>query len=227
LDIEVDQVSFRYSESEPWVLHKCNLSIPEGESIAIVGPSGCGKTTLAKLILGLLTPTEGQIRVGGVDIRQFGLGNFREHTGSVMQSDELFEGSIADNISFFDDAATPLQIEAAARQAAIHDDIVAMPMGYETLVGNMGASLSGGQKQRIVLARAFYRKPRVLVFDEATSHLDVQCERAVNAATKRTRATQIVIAHRQETIAMATRVFDLGAVHAERKQFVDDVEMAL
>jgi ATP-binding cassette subfamily B protein RaxB len=215
LDIEIDEVGFRYSDADPWVLRKCSLRIAEGESIAIVGPSGCGKTTLAKLILGLLEPTEGQIRIGGVDIRQYGLGAFRDLVGCVMQDDELFEGSIADNISFFDEAASPAQIEAAARQAAIHDEILAMPMGYETLVGNMGASLSGGQKQRIVLARAFYRKPRILVLDEATSHLDAKCERAVNAATRRTNATQVVIAHRQETIAMASRVFRLGADGSE------------
>jgi ATP-binding cassette subfamily B protein RaxB len=187
-------------------LRQCSLSIEAGESVAIVGPSGCGKTTLAKLMLGLLAPSEGEILIGGIDIRRLGLERYRGMVGAVMQDDQLFAGSIADNIAFFDTNVSPLKVEAAARLAAVHDDVAAMPMGYQTLVGDMGSSLSGGQKQRLILARALYRRPKLLVLDEATSHLDVARERQVNVAIARMKLTRIVIAHRPETIASADQV---------------------
>mgnify|MGYP003945663525 CR=1 FL=1 len=208
--VELCNVSFRYAEGEPWILKDCNLRIESGESVAIVGPSGCGKSTLAKIVLGLLDPTEGEVRFGGVDIRKLGLDNYRQWIGAVMQDDQLFAGSIADNISFFDPEATAVEVETAARLAAVHEDIAAMPMGYQGLVGDMGSSLSGGQKQRVILARALYRRPRLLVLDEATSHLDVERERLVNAAVQRLRITRIVIAHRPETVAAAGKVIRLG-----------------
>jgi len=208
-ELEVDNVSFRYAENEPWVLRHCNLKIPAGTSVAIAGPSGCGKTTLAKLIVGLLVPTEGAVRINGIDIRQFGLKAYRNLVGTVMQDDQLFEGSIADNISFFDQDATPECTGIAARLAAIHDDIKAMTMGYNTLVGDMGSSLSGGQKQRILLARALYRQPRVLLLDEATSHLDTHRESEINQAVAKLNVTRILIAHRLDTIASADTVFQL------------------
>lgn len=204
--IELCNVSFRYSEGEPWILRNCSLLIEAGESVAIVGPSGCGKTTLAKLILGLLQPAEGTVLVGGHNIRRLGLMRYRSMLGTVMQEDRLFTGSIADNISGFDPDAMPLQIETAARLAAIHEEIAAMPMGYQTLVGDMGSGISGGQKQRLLLARALYRHPKLLVLDEATSHLDVERERQVNSAVQKQDMTRIVIAHRPETIASAQRV---------------------
>ena len=204
--IELRNVSFRYADGEPWILKNCNLRIEAGESVAIVGPSGCGKSTLAKIVLGLLQPQEGEVRFGGTDIRKLGLDNYRQWVGAVMQDDQLFAGSIADNISFFDPATTSVRIEAAARVAAILDDIVAMPMAYQSLVGDMGSSLSGGQKQRLILARALYRRPNLLVLDEATSSLDIERERQVNAAVNRLKITRVVIAHRPETIANAQRV---------------------
>lgn len=212
--IELHDVSFRYAEGEPWILEDCNLRIEAGESVAIVGPSGCGKSTLAKIVLGLLQPTAGEVRFGGADIRKLGLDTYRQWIGAVMQDDQLFAGSIGDNISFFDAGAMPARIEAAARLAAVHDDIAAMPMAYQSLVGDMGSSLSGGQKQRVILARALYRRPRLLVLDEATSHLDVERERLVNAAVQRLRITRIVIAHRAETVAAAGRVIRLGTVRS-------------
>ena len=126
-----------------------------------------------------------------------------------MQDDHLFAGSIAENIAFGDEDADPLRIEEAARQAAVHDEIAAMPMGYHSLIGDMGTTLSGGQKQRVILARALYRKPQLLVLDEATSHLDVGREREVNDAVRRLHLTRIIIAHRPETIASADRVLEL------------------
>ncbi|KWI25683.1 ABC transporter [Burkholderia stagnalis] len=207
--IDVRDVRFRYAETEPWVLDGCSLSIAPGESVALVGPSGQGKTTMAKLLLGLLTPEHGSVRVDGVDIRKLGLHRHRELIGCVMQDDILFAGSIADNICFFDPQPDQARIDEAARLAQIHDDIAAMPMGYQSLVGDMGSSLSGGQRQRVLLARAFYRKPAILVLDEATSHLDVERERSINDAVRAMNVTRIIIAHRPETIRSADRVIVL------------------
>jgi ATP-binding cassette subfamily B protein RaxB len=203
--IELCDVSFRYAEDEPWILRNCSLRIEAGESVAIVGPSGCGKSTLAKIVLGLLEPTKGEVRFGGIDIRTLGLDEYRGWSGAVMQDDQLFAGSIADNISFFDPDASSARIEEAARQAAVHEDIISMQMGYQSLVGDMGSSLSGGQKQRVILARALYRQPRLLILDEATSHLDPARERAVNASVKALGVTRLLVAHRAETVACADR----------------------
>jgi ATP-binding cassette subfamily B protein RaxB len=213
--VELVNISFRYAEDEPWILRHCNLRIEAGESVAIVGPSGCGKSTLAKIVLGLLQPSEGEVRFGGTDIRKLGLNRFRQCVGAVMQDDQLFAGSIADNVSFFDPAATPEKIEAAARLAAIHEDIAAMPMGYQSLVGDMGSSLSGGQRQRVVLARALYRRPKLLVLDEATSHLDTKKERFINEVIKNFDLTRLIIAHREESIKNAARVIVMPAMKLE------------
>ena len=207
--LEVQALAFRYSDMEPFVLTNCSFAIAPGESVAIVGPSGGGKTTLLKLMLGLLAPTDGKVLAGGIDIHKLGIDRYRKLVGTVMQDDQLFAGSIADNISFFDPSPDHGSIERHARLAAVHDDIAAMPMGYNTLIGDMGAALSGGQKQRILLARALYKQPRILFLDEATSALDVQKERAVNDAIRALRLTRIVIAHRPETIAAAERVIVL------------------
>jgi ATP-binding cassette subfamily B protein RaxB len=207
--IELRNVSFRYAEGEPWILRNCSLRVEVGESVAVVGPSGCGKSTLAKIVLGLLEPTEGEVCFGGIDVRKLGVDTYRQWIGAVMQDDQLFAGSVADNIGFFDPDITSSKVEAAARLAAVHDDVAAMPMGYQSLVGDMGSSLSGGQKQRVILARALYRQPRLLVLDEATSHLDIQRERLVNAAVRQLKITRIVIAHRPETIASADKAIVL------------------
>jgi ATP-binding cassette subfamily B protein RaxB len=207
--LQVDCLSFRYAESEPWILKNCSLRVEPGESVALVGTSGCGKTTLAKLLLGLLEPQEGSIRIGGVDIRKYGLEGYRNLFGAVMQEDQLFSGSIADNITFFDPSPDLSRAELAARQAAVHEELLSMPMGYETLIGDMGSALSGGQKQRLLLARALYRQPKFLLLDEATSHLDIFNEAKVNAAIRDLQITRIVIAHRPETIVSADRIFTL------------------
>ena len=207
--IELRGVRFTYSESEPEVLRGLSLHIEPGESIAIVGPSGCGKTTLLKLMLGVHTPQAGEIRVGGVALRQLGLRSWRDMIGTVMQDDQLFAGSITDNISFFDPRADPDWVEQCARIAAVFDDIDAMPMGFHTLIGDMGGSISGGQKQRILLARALYKRPKFLFLDEATSALDVDREREVNQAIRQLELTRIIVAHRPETIASASRVIVL------------------
>jgi len=215
--IEVEGLSFRYGDGEPWVLKDCSFSIEPGESVAVIGASGCGKTTLVKLMLGLLKPTQGRIGIGGYDLHKVGPRNLRALVGAVMQDDQLFAGSIADNISFFDAHYDQARIELASQAAAIHAEIVAMPMGYHSLIGDMGSSLSGGQKQRIILARALYREPKLLFLDEATSHLDVQNERLVNEAVRNLALTKVIVAHRPETIASADRVLvmDQGRIVQE------------
>ena len=206
LTLELKNVSFAYSDSEPDVLHGLSLTIEPGESVAIVGPSGCGKTTLLKLMLGIHTPQAGEVRVGGMPLRQLGLRAWRDIIGTVMQDDQLFAGSIADNISFFDPHADGSWVEECARIAAVFEEVQAMPMGFHTLIGDMGASISGGQKQRILLARALYKRPKFLFLDEATSALDVDREREVNQAIRQLALTRIIVAHRPETIASASRV---------------------
>lgn len=221
--IEARNLSFRYSDTEPFVLQNCSFRIEPGESVAIVGPSGGGKTTLAKIMLGLLAPTDGQVFVGGIDLQKLGVEAYRRLVGTVMQDDPLFAGSIADNVSFFDANPSQEAVERCTRLAAVHDDIAAMPMGYHTLIGDMGAALSGGQRQRILLARALYKQPRILFLDEATSALDVQRERQVNEAIRGLNLTRVLIAHRPETIASAGRVIVLqgGKVAQDLRRAVD------
>ncbi len=208
--IEVRNVSFRYADGEPWVLKDCTLTIEPGEHIAICGPSGCGKSTLLKLMLGILTPNEGDIRIGGVSLKQLGPTQYRSLIAAVMQSDALLAGSLAENIACFDPAMRQDGVANAATLAQVHDDICAMPMGYQTLVGDMGSSLSGGQRQRVLLARALYAQPKILALDEATSSLDAENEQRVNEAVKALPLTRITIAHRRETINAARRVVVLG-----------------
>jgi ATP-binding cassette subfamily B protein RaxB len=157
--LELRNVRYRYAPSDPWVLEDVSLSIAAGEHVAITGPSGAGKSTLAAILLGLVQPTEGEVLIDGEPIRQFGLRAYRRQIGAVLQDDALFAGSLIDNIAFADDQADPERALVAASAAAIHAEILAMPMQYNTLVGDMGSALSGGQRQRILLARALYRLP--------------------------------------------------------------------
>jgi ATP-binding cassette subfamily B protein RaxB len=204
-NLEVRDLCFRYAKGESFVLRNVNLSVRVGDYVAITGPSGCGKTTLLKVILGLLEPTSGEVLVDGVPLRVLGHEAFRKSIGVVMQDDQLLSGSIADNICFFDESFELEHMVQCAELAGIHEDICRMPMAYNSLIGDMGTSLSGGQKQRILLARALYRRPRLLFMDEGTSHLDLATERQVTAAVKSLGLTRIIIAHRPETIASAPR----------------------
>ena len=209
LAVEVRNLRFRYSENDPWILDGVNFRVEAGETVAIVGPSGCGKTTLLKILASLLQPSQGEILVDDEPLARIGTARWRSMIGVVMQDDQLFAGSIADNISFFSERPDRDRVEQCARLAAVHEDILAMPMTYNTLIGDMGTVLSGGQKQRVLIARALYRQPSLLLMDEATSHLDLAAEKAVGAAIRATRVTRIIVAHRPETIRSTDRVITL------------------
>jgi ATP-binding cassette, subfamily B, bacterial CvaB/MchF/RaxB len=199
-------ISYRYSDNEPRVIADFDLDVAPGECVAIAGPSGAGKTTLLKILAGLLRPTAGTVLIDDVPLEAIGLEAYRAQIGCVLQDDRLFAGSIAENIAGFSPSPDPELIQQVARFAAIHEEILRMPMGYQTLVGDMGSSLSGGQMQRVVLARALYRGPRILLLDEATSHLDEENERAINEAILRLPVSRVIVAHRRSTLDMADRI---------------------
>jgi ATP-binding cassette subfamily B protein RaxB len=194
--IEVRNVSFRYSAMEDFTLENVNFAVDAGHFATISGPSGCGKTTLIKLMVGLLQPTSGEILIDGIPLNALGVRAYREQVAAVMQEDQLLSGSIADNICFFANRPDDEWIKECARMSSIHDDILRMPMGYNSLIGDMGSSLSGGQKQRILLARALYRRPKILFLDEATAHLDSEQERQIGQQLQGLKVTRISIAHR-------------------------------
>jgi len=219
---EVKDLAFRYSDNSPFLFEHVNFSIEQEESIAIIGPSGCGKSTLIKVLSSMFTPSHGEIRMYDTAIEQMGIRHYRSRIGAVLQDDGLLTGTISDNICFFDPSPDQQAIEHAADLAAIHRDIKAMPMQYNTLVGNLGAALSGGQTQRILIARALYKNPALLLLDEATSHLDIEAEKFVNNAIRQLKMGRIIVAHRPETIKLADRIFLLtpqGLVQISANQF--------
>lgn len=199
-------VSFRYGETDKWVLRNVNLTIRDGEFVAIVGPSGGGKTTLLKLMIGLLTPTEGKILIDGRPATPERWRALRERTGVVSQTDNLFSGSLADNIAFFDPDMDLARVHSAATRARLNEEIREMPMRYNTLIGDMGSSLSGGQQQRVLLARALYRDPAMLMLDEGTANLDPKNEEAIAELVAGLEITRIVVAHRPSLMRKAQRL---------------------
>jgi ATP-binding cassette subfamily B protein RaxB len=213
--LSLKNISFRYGPQDPYILQGIHLEVKAGEKLAIIGPSGCGKSTLIKIMMGLLQPTEGEISIDNQSLENWGLRNYRQITASVMQDDALLSGSLLDNIVFFDEEVDIEAVYTAAKAAAIHDTIMALPMRYETLVGDMGSTLSGGQRQRLLLARALYKKPKFLFLDEATSHLDGENEIAINQSLKALEITQIIIAHREESIKLADRVVNLEILKSQ------------
>jgi ATP-binding cassette, subfamily B, bacterial CvaB/MchF/RaxB len=208
--LELRDVWFRYGGQEPPILRGISLTIRAGECTAITGASGSGKTTLVKLLLGLYQPTKGQILIGGMPVSQLGLARYRCLVGAVMQDDTLFAGTVGDNICCFDPEPDWQRVRDCAQLAEIDAQLIATPMGYDSVISDQGAGLSGGQRQRLQLARALYKRPRILVLDEATSHLDLACEQAINAAIRRLPLTRVIVAHRPDTIAMADRVLLLS-----------------
>ncbi|MGB3471396.1 MAG: peptidase domain-containing ABC transporter [Erythrobacter sp.] len=215
----LDHVFYRYGSNEPMVLNGVSLTIEPGEFIAITGPSGGGKTTLMKILMGLFEPAQGAIRLGERPISSYRKVKYRRGIGSVAQGDTLYAGSLAENISFFDPEIDMERVREVARMAQIDGEIEAMPMGYETLVGDMGSVLSGGQLQRVLLARALYGNPDVLILDEGTANLDPANEGEILKALSALKTTRIVIAHQDSTTQSADRVLyffngkaiDLGA----------------
>lgn len=208
--IELRDIRFRYARGEPEVLAGVDLKVEAGEHIAITGTSGGGKSTLVKVLLGLIEPDEGSVLIDDRPLQQFGHKCAHDQMAGVLQDDILFSGTLLDNITMFDPDPDLDAVYEAARQASIHQTILEFPMQYNSFTGEMGSSLSGGQKQRVILARALYRKPRLLVMDEGTAHLDVEHEREINVAIGALRITRIIVAHRRETIAAAHRVFEMA-----------------
>jgi ATP-binding cassette, subfamily B, bacterial CvaB/MchF/RaxB len=205
--IIIKNLRFRYGVGDTEVLRGVNMTIAPGEMIALVGPSGGGKTTLVKLIMGLFDPTAGSIRIGDTPLSAMDKRAYRQCIGSVAQDDMLYAGSIADNIAFFDPEIDMKRVEDSAREACIYDDIKAMPLGFDSLVGDMGSTLSGGQKQRVLLARALYPQPRLLLLDEGTAHLDAISEAKVIEALDAMKITRILVAHRERSIDVADKVW--------------------
>jgi HlyB family type I secretion system ABC transporter len=213
-NIELKRVSFRYRADGPYVLHDISLAIRAGQKVALVGRSGSGKSTLAHLLLGLYEPSAGEILYDGVHLWRLDLQMLRRKVGVVLQEPFLFSGSIRQNIALHTPNLNMAQIQTVAQVAAIHEEIEAMPMGYETRVAEDGSNLSGGQRQRLALARALASSPSILLLDEATSHLDPLMERQIEAKLNRLSCTRIVIAHRLSTVYNADLivVLDRGRI---------------
>ena len=209
VSLETTDLSYRYDSQSAPVFSGLYLSVTPGESVAITGTSGAGKTTLMKVLCGLFEPDTGKVLVDGTDIRQLGINNYHRKIACVMQDDRLFSGSIRENICGFSEEMDEVWMIECARASYIHDVIMKMPMGYETLIGELGEGLSGGQKQRIFIARALYRRPGILFMDEATSSLDTESERFVNVAIKNMNITRVIIAHRESTLRTADRVISM------------------
>jgi ABC-type bacteriocin/lantibiotic exporter with double-glycine peptidase domain len=207
--VALEDVSFRYTASSRFVLEHISLSVSSGSRIAIVGRSGTGKSTLARLITGLYEPTSGRLLLDGVDFSKLDRRFVRAQLGMVTQEVHLFTATIRENIGLANPEMPLSEIVDAAKRACIHDDIMRMPMGYETRLTDRGLTLSGGQRQRVALARALANRPRILVLDEATSDLDAATENQVNYNLRLLRCTQIVIAHRLTTIRDADLVIVL------------------
>lgn len=213
-NVELRHVSFQYDPQTPPLLNDITLQIQPGQKVALVGKTGSGKSTLGKLLIGLITPTSGEILFDGLALQQLHYQEVRRQFGVVLQDAFLFSGTVRENISLNDPHMEPERIIRAAQAAAIHEDIVQMPMGYETLLSEGGSVFSGGQRQRLALARALANRPALLLLDEATSALDVMTERAVEQNLQRLSCTQIVIAHRLSTIRNADiiLVLDQGRI---------------
>jgi ABC-type bacteriocin/lantibiotic exporter with double-glycine peptidase domain len=214
--VEASGLGFRYGAGGPAVLSGVSFDLPPGAKLGVVGRTGSGKSTLALLLLGLLRASDGGVSHDGVPIGRLDLAALRRGCGVVLQQLTLFNGTVHDNLTLGRADLDPAEIELAARTAGLHDDVRALPMGYQTIVGEAGAALSAGQRQRVALARALLHRPRLLVLDEATSHLDPVTERRIDQALSRLRVTRIVISHRLSAIRNADQilVLDRGRVVA-------------
>jgi len=211
--IEFKHVSFCYSKDKPPVIKDFSLTVTPGQKVALVGPSGSGKSTLSNLLLRFYDVNSGVIKVDNLDIRRLSLDSYRSHIGVVLQEPFLFSGTVRDNISYAKPEATEEEIEEAARMANVEEFITQLPDGYDTMIGENGASLSGGQKQRLAIARAILKNPSILILDEATSALDTVSEYLVQEALDRLMEgkTTIIIAHRLSTVRNADTIVVLDS----------------
>jgi ATP-binding cassette, subfamily B, bacterial HlyB/CyaB len=218
-DIVFEHVGFRYRIDGPEVLHDISFSVPAGQTVGIVGSSGSGKSTLAKLMQRLYVPETGRVLIDGTDIGVIDPAGLRRQMGIVLQDNILFNCSVRDNIALADPAMPIEQVISAAKQAGAHGFILELPEGYDTIVGERGASLSGGQRQRIAIARALVMDPRILIFDEATSALDYESERIIQQNMRQIAKgrTVLIVAHRLSTLRAANRVITI-----ERGRVVED-----
>ncbi len=224
LPLSLENIIFSHKGSNTPILRGVSLTLHPGEVVAITGKSGCGKSTLVNLILGIHLPDEGTIRTFGIPQAHPDYFQVRRRIGTVLQDDHLFRGSIADNIIFFSEDHDHKRMILCARLALIDSDIMAMPMGYQTLIGETGGGLSGGQKQRILLARALYKEPGFLLLDEATSHLDVESEIQISQTLRQLGLPVLLIAHRPETIASADRVLYLSDGNLSKLNHMNTVD---
>ena len=206
-----NSLGYRYSAGDPLVFAKLSIEVNPGEMVALVGPSGCGKTTLLCVLAGIFLPAEGSLFYDGLQVKSENTTTLRKRVAFVFQNDELFEGSIEENITFFSREPNREHLQRCAALACIASDIDQFPQGYRTRLAEQGAGLSGGQRQRILIARALYRNPSLLVLDEATSHLDVNTERKVLHNLKALSITIVMSAHRPDAIAMADKIYSLQA----------------
>jgi len=204
--LEVTNAAFRYGRGEPLIFQNVSFQIGAGESVAIVGRSGCGKSTLLKVICGLYPLSHGDVKVDGLPLSIWGPKAIRSSFGVVLQNDLLLPGSILDNVSFFDEEIDVEWAWNCLDNAAIAEEVRRLPMAEHTFVGDLGSSLSGGQVQRILLARALYKRPRMLILDEATAHLDIEREARISEYLRSISLTRLTVAHRPETVAAADRV---------------------
>lgn len=221
--IELDRVGFSYDEHAQAVLNDISVTIEPGQKVALVGRTGSGKSTLAKLLLGLYEPTEGEVRYDGIPLEALDRHSLRRQLGVVMQEPVIFSGTIRQNIAFNDPDMSPEDVATAAAMAGIHDEIAAMPMGYETWLAEGGVGLSGGQRQRLALARAIAHRPTVLLLDEATSNLDVATEATIEQNLRHLAATRIVIAHRLSTVRDADQILFLEGGEIVERGTHDDL----
>ena len=204
--LELSSAGFRFSPSDPFIFRNVSFEIEAGESVALVGRSGCGKSTLLKAVCGLYPLSFGDIRVDGLPLSIWGAKKIRASFGVVLQNDSLLPGSVLENVAFFDDEVDVEFAWQCMEHAAIADEVRRMPMSEHTYVGDLGTALSGGQVQRILLARALYKRPRFLILDEATAHLDLDRENRINEYLRSISVSRLVVAHRPDTIANADRV---------------------
>lgn len=214
LDIEFKNVSFRYAESQPWILKNISIKISAGESVIVTGKSGSGKSTFAHLIVGLVRPTRGTILIGGIPSTEISESELRKKIGTILQEDQVLTGTIAENISSFTPDMQISRIHQVAKQANIHHIICKLSSGYQTLISQENLLLSAGQIQRLKLARLLYGDPNVLILDEATSNLDLHSEAHVIQNLRQQGSTMVAVAHRRETLALGSRLIKLeeGAI---------------